>query len=76
MANPMSGIALIVEFTCSDPTKSSYNYKDITDPANPFLNASMVINMVGAAVILVAVVMPYIVRNFAQRRNQASFSVN
>jgi hypothetical protein len=52
------------------------DYKQQSNPANPFLNAGLVINMVGACLIAAAIIMPYIIRNFTQRRNQASFSVN
>ncbi|XP_054166255.1 uncharacterized protein LOC128963762 isoform X2 [Oppia nitens] len=53
-----------------------HDYKSIMNPMNPFLNPSMVINMVGACLIALAIIMPYIIRNFTQRRNVASFSVN
>ncbi|CAG2168379.1 unnamed protein product [Oppiella nova] len=52
------------------------DYKNIGSPLNPFLNPGMVINLVGVCLIALAIIMPYIIRNFTQRRNMASFSVN
>jgi hypothetical protein len=60
--------------TAAEPEKP--DYKNMTNPANPFLNSGIVLNMVGVCLIALGIIMPYIVRNFTQRRNHASFSVN
>lgn len=60
--------------TATEPEKP--DYKNMTNPVNPFLNAGIVINMVGVCLLSLAIIMPYIIRNFTHRTNQATFSIN
>lgn len=59
-----------------DGKNGNPNYRDLTNPENPFLNPGVVINMCGVFMMALAIIMPYIVRNFTHRRSQGSFSIN
>lgn len=62
----------------ADMSKASYrDVFNIVDN-NPFKNSALVINSVGACVIALAVLIPYLVRNFNfnRRYEAASFRVN
>ncbi|CAG2109776.1 unnamed protein product, partial [Medioppia subpectinata] len=79
IAGCLTGLIQTARSRLSGPTPlepEKPDYKNILNPVNPFLNPGMVINMVGVCLITLAIIIPYIIRNFTQRRNVASFSVN
>jgi hypothetical protein len=76
IAGCISGLLQTARVRLPGKTPADYSYKNMTVPANPFLNPAIVINMVGVCLIALGIIMPYIVRNFTHRRNHASFSVN
>ncbi|OTF69101.1 cytochrome b reductase 1-like protein, partial [Euroglyphus maynei] len=58
----------------TEPGRSDYRDMRVED-FNIFLNAGIVINLVGACLILLAILMPYLVLNFARNR-PSTFYVN
>lgn len=61
----------------TEPGKPDYKDMSLNEQYNVFLNAGLSINLVGGCLILLAVLIPYLVRNFTNNRpGSASFRVN